>query len=85
VDDISPSILADIENHATCTVDTLLKAFLGFCLPQGHQPSEDLVNKCLLAVLPICNADQRNLNTKGKKNLKQMETDADNLRYYLTK
>jgi len=35
-DDVSPSILADIQNHNTCTVETLLNGLLSLCLPEDH-------------------------------------------------
>lgn len=67
MDDVRPAIFADIENCDTCTVDSLLKGILSLLLKEnkgdGPTPSADkegdeltdLLEKCLEAVLPICN------------------------------
>ncbi|KAF8484070.1 hypothetical protein DFH94DRAFT_338639 [Russula ochroleuca] len=60
VDDVRSAIFADIEKHDTCTVDSLLKGMLSL-LPKEEIPhgSTDLLNKCLEAVLPICNGHSK--------------------------
>jgi hypothetical protein len=61
VEHVSPAVLADITGHATCTVESLLKGLLSLCLPEGNSASTDLtdlLDRCLHAVLPICNSDE---------------------------
>ena len=53
---IPSSIHADIQDHDTCTVETLLKGLLSLCLPEEHKPPSCLLGECINAVLPICNA-----------------------------
>jgi hypothetical protein len=81
VDDVSPSILADIQDHATCTVETLLNGLLSLCLPEEykHNAPADLLNQCLNAVLPICNAQDHQIKTKGKQKRTDEEALADSL------
>lgn len=71
VEDVSPSILADIQDHATCTVEELLNGLLSRCLPEEHKssPPSDLLNQCISAVLPICNTQDHPITTKGKQKL----------------
>jgi hypothetical protein len=54
LDDVSPSILADIRNHATCTVEVLLNYLLSH-EEHKHNAPADLLDQCISAVLPICN------------------------------
>ncbi len=77
-DDVSPSILADIQNHNTCTVETLLNGLLSLCLPEDHKhnPPVGLLDECIEAVLPICNPQDNRKQTK-RKNLADKETLAD--------
>jgi len=86
VDDVSSSILADIQDHATCTVETLLNGLLSLCLPEEYKPSApaDLLDQCLNAVLPICNAQDHPIQTKGKqKRIDEALADSLGLRTYL--
>jgi hypothetical protein len=88
VDDVCSSILADIRNHATCTVETLLNGLLLLCLPEEHKhnPPADLLDQCINAVLPICNPQDNPIQTKAKQKPVDEETLADGmgLRTYLT-
>jgi hypothetical protein len=81
VDDVSPSILADIEDHAVCTVETLLNGLLSLCLPEEYESDAptDLLDQCLKAVLPICNAQDHPIRTKGKQKRADEEALADRL------
>src|ERR1700722_20679343 len=69
LDDVSPSILADIRNHATCTVEALLNYLLSLCLLEEHKHNEPagLLDQCISAVLPICNTQDYPIQTKGKQ------------------
>jgi hypothetical protein len=88
VDDVGPSILADIEDHATCTVEAFLKGLLTRCLPEEHRSNApgDLLDQCINAVLPICNSLGHPITTKGTKKRAHEEAQADGLalRKYLT-
>jgi hypothetical protein len=88
VEDVSPSILADIQDHATCTVKTLLDGLLSLCLPEEYKSNApaDLLDQCLNAVLPICNPQDHQIKTKGKQKRSDEEALADSLglRTYLT-
>jgi hypothetical protein len=81
VDDVSPSILADIQDHATCTVEELLNGLLSRCLPEGHKsnPPSDLLDQCINAVLPICNTQHHPIRTKGKQKQVDEQALADGL------
>jgi hypothetical protein len=81
VDDVYPSILVDIQDHATCTVDTLLKGLLSLCASKDISPA-NLLNQCINAVLPICNAEDQS-NTKLKGVDKKASADGLKLREYL--
>jgi hypothetical protein len=81
VDDVCSSILVDIQDHATCTVDTLLEFLLSLCASKDTPPA-NLLNQCINAVLPICNAeDQSNTTLKGVD--KNASADGLKLREYL--
>jgi hypothetical protein len=67
VDDVSPAIFADIENHATCSVVPMLNYFLRRCSP--GDPPPDLLDQCLKAVLPICNEQQDPAALKQKQTI----------------
>jgi len=70
VDDVSSSIKADIRDHATCAVKTFLDGLLSLCLLEEHEhnPPVDLLERCINAVLPICNPHCRPIETKrGQK------------------
>ena len=88
-DDVSPSILADIHDHASCTVETLLNGLLSLHLPEKykHNPPTNLLDQCIDAVLPICNARHRLVETKGAQKRADDEALADGLglREYLNK
>lgn len=95
MDDVYPSILADIQDVDTCTVETLLNALLLHCLAEEHKqnPPADLLGRCIDAVLPICNApdlqNQEKRKRKGKQKQKREEEEAQadrsGLRTNLTK
>jgi hypothetical protein len=62
VESVSPPIIADVKHHTSdCTVENLLKGMLSLCLPKEdkHNPAPDLLDQCLNAVLPICNAETK--------------------------
>jgi hypothetical protein len=79
VDDVSPSILANIKDHAVCTVETLLNGLLSLCLPEEYESDAptDLLDQCLNTVLPICNAQYHPIKTKGKQKWADDEALAD--------
>ena len=57
---LCPSIIANVENHKSdCTVENLLRGMLSLCSPEEDEQNltPDLLDSCLKAVLPICNAD----------------------------
>ncbi|KAF8877422.1 hypothetical protein BD779DRAFT_1557532 [Infundibulicybe gibba] len=67
VDSVSPALFEDIRDHDTCDVKTTLKAFLALCLPEKQRKElqeegklEDFLQRCLKAVLPICNGKTPN-------------------------
>jgi len=67
--DVSPKILVDLESHSNCRFETFLDAFLALCL-DGKPTPPKLLDRCLHAVLPICNAhlnpNKGTKRTKGK-------------------
>jgi hypothetical protein len=81
VDDVYPSILADIRRHDTCTVEALLNGLLLLCLPEEHKqnPPADLLDQCINAVLPIRNAQDHPIQTQGKQKRIDEEALADGL------
>ena len=81
MDDVSPSILADIEDYAVCTVETLLNGLLSLCLPEEYESDTpaDLLDQRLNAVLPICNVWDHPIKTKGKQKRANDEALADSL------
>lgn len=84
VNDVYPKILVDIQDHATCTVDALLKALLSLCSSKDIPPA-NLLNQCVNAVLPICNAEDHPIQSKAKSKRvdKNTSTDGSKLREYL--
>jgi hypothetical protein len=81
MDDVSPSILANLQDHATCTVETLLNGLLSLCLPEEYKCNAPagLLDQCLNAVLPICNAQDHQAKMKGKQKQTDEEALADSL------
>jgi hypothetical protein len=66
-DHVSPKILIDLEGHLTCKFDTFLEAFLRLCV-DGKTAPTDLLDRCVTAVIPICNAHAKpNKGTKRTK------------------
>ncbi|KAG2125371.1 hypothetical protein DEU56DRAFT_892567 [Suillus clintonianus] len=57
VPQVSPWVQRDIEEAKTCKVDAMLQVLLerASCNKEKEQP--DLLQKCLEAVLPVCNGD----------------------------
>ena len=84
MDDVSPKILVDIQKHATCTVDALLKALLSLCSSEDIPPAI-LLNQCVNAVLPICNPKDYpiKLRAKSKRGDEKPSTDGSELQKYL--
>ena len=89
VGDLCLSILTDIQNPATCAVETLLNGLLLLCLPEEHKhnPPADLLYQCINAVLPICNTQDNPIQMKAKQKRVDEEMLADGMgpRTYLTK
>ncbi|KAG5649466.1 hypothetical protein H0H81_003655 [Sphagnurus paluster] len=53
-----PLLHKDIEDHEQCGFVPMLTEFLKRCRPEGPKANDsDLLDKCLDAVLPICNSD----------------------------
>ena len=66
-DYVSPKILIDLEGHSTCKFETFLKTFLRLCV-NGETAPTDLLDRCVTAVIPICNAHiESNKGTKRTK------------------
>jgi hypothetical protein len=86
VSGVSPSILADIRVHGKSDVETFLGALLSLCLPKEHNqnPPVNLLDTCIEAVLPICNAHLRPIETKRGQNRNELEKSWSGLRSHLT-
>jgi hypothetical protein len=67
---VSPEIFVDLESRSTCAFETFLEAFLVLCL-DGKKAPPNILQRCLDAVLPICNAhlkpEKGTKRTKGKE------------------
>jgi len=74
------SILADIQDHDTCTIETSLNGLLSLCLPEEHKrnPPAGLLGDCINAVLPICNARDQSIQTRQTE-AKQNQVDEEAL------
>ncbi|KAF8881740.1 hypothetical protein BD779DRAFT_1788133 [Infundibulicybe gibba] len=59
----------DIRNHGKRDVKTVLETFLMLCLPDEKRATkpENLLQRCLEAVLPICNQEDSRLRSNLKK------------------